>query len=180
MLQLLKSKEKLVTFADDEGWTPLHYAAYHQFVSIFEVIIKALNNEFVYNYSTPFHVAAENGHTYTMTQLMKLWPDSSSAYVATNKTGQNILHLAAARNQKKMIQDILVYCPEVYKKQLLKEKDMDGNTTLHLLISNGCYIPELINHRGLDLMATNNKNLTPRDMLYSEDQIIADQVRNIN
>ncbi|XP_074358556.1 uncharacterized protein LOC141697899 [Apium graveolens] len=177
VLQLLQSKEKLATFADDEGWTPLHYAVKEQLVSVFELIIKALNNEFVYSHSTPFHVAAENGYNYTMIELMKLWPKSSSAYIDTNKTGRNVLHLAAARKNKKMIQEILVCCPRVHKKQLLEQKDEDDNTPLHLLISNKCYVPEVIKHKGLDLMTKNKKKWTPRDLLYIEDGVTDDQVQ---
>ncbi|XP_074356755.1 uncharacterized protein LOC141696524 [Apium graveolens] len=177
VLQLLRSKEKLVTFADDEGWTPLHYAVKEQLVSVLQAIIKAPNNEFVYSHSTPFHVAAKYGYDSCITELMKSWPKSSTAYLAIDKTGQNVLHLAAARKNRNMIQEILVSFPQVHMKKLLEQKDQDGNTPLHLLIYNECCVPELINYKGLDLMAKNNKRWTPRDLLYLEDGISDEQVQ---
>lgn len=48
-----------------------------------------------------FLVAAENGYTSTLIRLMQLWPASSSAFIAVNKTGRNMLHLAAAENKKR-------------------------------------------------------------------------------
>ncbi|XP_074357806.1 uncharacterized protein LOC141697374 [Apium graveolens] len=75
-----------------------------------------------------------------------------------------------------MVQGILKYCPEKYKSKILKHHDINGDTPLHLLISHGCFIPELIKHKGLDTMAKNKKDFTPRDMLYVKDEIVADQV----
>ncbi|KAL1826609.1 hypothetical protein ACET3Z_005021 [Daucus carota] len=182
VIRILGEAKHLVTFADDEGWTPLHYAAYQEFVSILDVIIKALKDvkyQFVYGdmVSTPFHLAAECKYTSTVIRLMQSWPASSSAYTAVNKNGQNILHLAATNNKKEMIQGILKYCPEKYKDEILEQQDANGDTPLHLLISNGCFIPELIKHKGLDTMAKNKKKWTPRDMLYFQEEIIADQVQ---
>ncbi|KAL8090965.1 hypothetical protein AgCh_040148 [Apium graveolens] len=105
--------------------------------------------------------------------------EANSPYTATDENGRNILHLAAADNRKEMVKGILKYCPEKYKDLILKQQDTsgDGDTPLHLLISHGCYIPELINHKGLDTMAKNKKKFTPRDMLYFKNEIIADQVQ---
>ncbi|KAL8090981.1 hypothetical protein AgCh_040164 [Apium graveolens] len=188
VLTLLEDSKNLVTFEEENGWTPLHYAAYHEFDSILEAIIQAqeeVGHQFVYGnmVSTPFHVAVKHGYTSTLLQLMELWPISSSAsvssnspYTAVDKDGRNILHLAAADNNKEMVQGILKYCPEKYKSKILKQQDFNGDTPLHLLISNGCYIPELIKHKGLDTMAKNKNKFTPRDMLYVKDELVADQV----
>lgn len=78
---MLGDNKHLVKFADDEGWTPLHYASYHEFDSILYAIIDAQKDvgyEFAYGdlVSTPFHVAVENGYTSTLIQLMELWPDA--------------------------------------------------------------------------------------------------------
>ncbi|WOG86482.1 hypothetical protein DCAR_0205691 [Daucus carota subsp. sativus] len=180
VLGLLKGRKHLVTFSEAEGWTPLHYAAYHEFVSILGPLIEAQKDvgyQFVYRdmVSTPFHVAVEHGYTSTVIQLVKLWPSTSSAYTAVNKDSQNILHLAAAKNNKNMVQGILKHCPQKYKDQLLQQQDVNGDTPLHLLISNGCFVPELIEHKGLNTMVKNKKSWTPRDMLYSKDDIIAEQ-----
>lgn len=179
---MLEGNKKLVTFADEDGWTALHHAAYHQFDSILDAIIEAqieVGHEFVYKHrdlSTPFHVAAEKGYTFTVIRLMELWPTWSSAYTDVNNDGRNILHLAATQSEKEMIQGILKYCPEKYKNQIVNAQDNNGDTPLHLLIMLGCFVPELIKCKGLHTMTKNKSDHTPLDYFYLEDGIIADQV----
>ena len=65
-----------------------------------------------------------------------------------------ILHLAAAiTSRKEMVQNILKNCLKIYKGKILEKQDIRGNTPLHLLISYDCFIPELLKHEGLDIMA---------------------------
>ena len=181
ILSLLRDAKQLLSFAEEEGWTVLHYAAYHGFDSILDVLIKGqMDVGFPFEYKdrvlTPLLVAAERGFTSTIIRLMELWPTTSSAYTAVNTIGRNILHIAAAGNKEEMIRGILKYCPEKSKNEILKQKDDNDDTVLHLLISHGCFVPELINHKQLDTTAKNKNNWTPQDMLYSRDDIIADQV----
>ncbi|XP_074356960.1 uncharacterized protein LOC141696736 [Apium graveolens] len=188
VLHLLEGVRDLVTLTDDKGWTPLHYAVYHEFDSVLGAIIEAQENvghQFVYGnmVPTPFHVAVECGYASTLVRLMQSWPTLSSAskddyspYTVVNKDDQNILHLAAADNRKEMVEGILKYCPEIFKEKILKQQDTNGNTPLHVLISHGCFIPELIKDEGLDTLAKNKKNFTPWEMLYSKNDVVADQV----
>ncbi|KAL8090682.1 hypothetical protein AgCh_039933 [Apium graveolens] len=152
-----------------------YQAGIHDGVVTLIIAIKRRDHDMV---ATPFHVAAEYGHTATMIRLLQLWPSSSSAtYTALDKKGRNILHIAAAKNKKETIQGILKYCPEPYKNTILKQQDPNNNTLLHLLIRHGCFIPELLKHKELDTMAENKDKWTPRDMLYFEADVIADQVQ---
>ncbi|WOG86470.1 hypothetical protein DCAR_0205676 [Daucus carota subsp. sativus] len=261
VLSLLGKAKKLVTFKEDNGWTPLHYAVYYEFDAILDALIKAqkdLEHPFDYENmeATPFYVAIERGYTSTLVRLMELWPDLSSdecspytlvtqddqnilhmaivarvgenrkavataadsrkemvqmelwpalsshecsPYTFVTQDGQNILHMsavacagenrkavvvadavdnrkAAADNRKEMVQSILKYCPNKYMDKILKQKDKNDDTPLHLLISHGCFIPGLIKHKGLNTMARNKRDFTPRDMLYVEDATVADQV----
>ncbi|KAL8090978.1 hypothetical protein AgCh_040161 [Apium graveolens] len=187
VLHLLEGVRDLVTLTDDKGWTPLHYAVYHEFDSVLGAIIEGQENvghQFVYGnmVPTPFHVAVKCGYASTLVRLMQSWPALSSAseddyspYTVVNKDDQNILHLAAADNRKEMVEGILKYCPELFKEKILKQQDTNGNTPLHVLISHGCFIPELIKE-GLDTMAKNKKNYTPWEMLYLKNDVVADQV----
>lgn len=184
----MKDAKHLVNYTEDNGWTPLHYAVYHEFDAILDAIIKAqkeVGHQFAYgNSTTPFHVAVKYGYTSTLIRLMELWPASSSAsvdanspYIVVDEKDRNILHLAAAaKNRKEMVKGILEYCPDKYKDTILEQQDIMGDTPLHLLFSNGCFTPELIKRKGLNTMARNKKDLTPRDMLYVEDAIVEDQV----
>uniref|UniRef100_A0A175YGI2 PGG domain-containing protein n=1 Tax=Daucus carota subsp. sativus TaxID=79200 RepID=A0A175YGI2_DAUCS len=121
---------------------------------------------------------------------MKLWPASSSTegslYTIRTQEDQNILHLAAAAdsadkrkaaadNRKEMVQGILKYCPKMYKDDMLKQPDSNGDTPLHLIISQGCFIPELVKYEGLDTKTRNKQGFTPMDMLYVKDAIVEDQ-----
>ncbi|XP_074357329.1 uncharacterized protein LOC141697043 isoform X2 [Apium graveolens] len=201
---LLEADDKhFLSFVDSEGWTLLHHAAYHEFDSILSVLIEAqekVGYQFAFGdgLATPFHVAAKCGFTSTVKRLLQLWPASSpppytavdkrgqhimqvgptspSPYTTVDENGKNILHLAAVQNKKEMVNGILRYCPREHKDLLLFKKDIDGNTPLHLLVSRGCFIEELIKYIAPDT-TLNRENLTPRDMLYSEHEIVGDQVQ---
>ncbi|KAL8118192.1 uncharacterized protein LOC141723618 [Apium graveolens] len=201
VLRLLEGTKNLVTFTEDNGWTPLHYAVYHEFDSVLGAIIGAqedVKHQFVYEIPTPFHVAVERGYTSTLVRLMQLWPAPSSSasrvdnpasgvdnspYTVVNKDGQNILHLVAADNgnikadnRKEMVEGILKYCPKSCKDKILKQQDSNGDTPLHVLISSGCFIPELIKDEELDTVARNKNNFTAWEMLYVKNDVVADQV----
>ncbi|XP_063940786.1 uncharacterized protein LOC108201513 [Daucus carota subsp. sativus] len=196
VLNLLEKAKTLVTFTEDNGWTPLHYAVYYEFDWILDAIIKAQNDlehPFVLQEmeKTPFYLAVKHGYTSTLLRLMKLWPASSSTegslYTIRTQEDQNILHLAAAAdsadkrkaaadNRKEMVQGILKYCPKMYKDDMLKQPDSNGDTPLHLIISQGCFIPELVKYEGLDTKTRNKQGFTPMDMLYVKDAIVEDQV----
>ncbi|KAL1826608.1 hypothetical protein ACET3Z_005020 [Daucus carota] len=185
----LRDAKSRVTFKEDNGWTPLHYAVYHEFDSILGAIIEAqedIGQQFVYEnlVPTPFHVAVIHGYTSTVTRLLQSWPDPSSEVSADNSpytvvdvNGRNTLHLAAAANNKEMVLDILKYCPKEYKDQILKQQDDNGDTPLHLLISCGCFIPELIKYEVPDTKVKNKNGWTAPDMLYFQNLIVGDQVQ---
>lgn len=177
----MKREKRLVTYADEEGWTPLHYAAYYKFDSMLDILLKAQESvryQSVYGdkVPTPLMVAAEEGHTSTVIKLMELLPPSSCT--AVNYDGRNILHLAAVQSDKEMIRCILKNCPAEYTAKILNHKDViNGDTPLHLLMRQGCFVPELINHKGADMITKNYDNYTPFDMIYFHENITGDQVR---
>lgn len=180
VISTLRKANHPVNYVDDIGWTPLHYAACYKFDSVLKIIATAQASaeyEVVYEKKipTPLCVAAKEGHTSTLTRLMELLPDSC---IVANSEGQNILHLAAIQNNKKMVQRILRYCPHKYIERILNGQDINGNTPLHLLISQGCFIRGIMDTKKwpVDMMARNNKNWTPADMLYFQEEVIGEQV----
>ncbi|XP_063941175.1 uncharacterized protein LOC135149402 [Daucus carota subsp. sativus] len=175
-------KQRLVTFVDKLGWTALHHAVYHESIPIIKHIAEAQKgikpkSGYKDKVPTPFHVAVQKGRTSIVTLLMQLWPTSSSTYTAVDKKGQNILHLAALQSKKDMIEGILKNCPAEHKKEFVNKQNNNGYTTLHVLIQRGCFVPELLKYEGLDTSVKNNKDWTPLDMLYVEDEIRMDQAK---
>lgn len=178
----LKNDENLVSKTDSEYWTPLHYAAYYEFDSVLEALSIGHKAEDYQSPNearwvpTPLYLAAKEGHTSTLKKLMELLP-ASLFVVADSLTHQNILHLAVLGSNKEMILHILDNCGEGHIDKILNQQDIHGDTPLHLLIRDGCFVPELIKHKRIDRMVKNKQNWTSFDMLYLQDQIIADQVK---
>lgn len=179
---LLAKAPRLVTYGDQKGWTALHYAAYYKYDSILDDILDLVGRYEVstehssgsesrvplgqsvgMKVATPLCIAAQEGHVSTLIKLMLSLPHLCAD---VNIEDQNILHIAAGKNIKEMVKCILTYCPSDYTTRILNQKDVNGDTPLHLLIKNGCFVPELINHKDVDTMARNNRNWTPFDMLY--------------
>ncbi|KAL1819293.1 hypothetical protein ACET3Z_014162 [Daucus carota] len=183
VLRLLKDHgDELASKADSERWTPLHYAAYYDFESVLDEIHGGYKAEEYESENkewwvpTPLHVAAREGHTFTLIKLMELLP--TYLYVAADSlTRQNILHLAVLASEKDMVVHILKKCPEEHIKKILNQQDVNGDTPLHLLIRDGCFVPELIKHEKVDRTLKDKQQWTSFDMLYFKDQIVADQVK---
>ncbi|XP_074352048.1 uncharacterized protein LOC141691209 [Apium graveolens] len=182
VFRLLRQDDEIVSKADSEYWTPLHYAAYYDFYSILEATHigykpqEYLSANQIWWVPTPLHVAAKEGYTCTLIKLMELLP--ADLYVAADSiTHQNILHLAVLSSKKEMIVHVIKKCPEEHIDKMLNQQDVNGDTPLHLLIRDGCFVPELIKHKEIDRMVKNGQYWTSFDMLYFKDQIIADQVK---
>lgn len=174
---LLEWKKDLIKETDDHGWSAFHYAAYYDHEEIVQGLLK-VDLSMVYLAEknanrTAFHIAAMQGSINVMEKLIAFCPDC--CYMI-DKRGRNILHFAVDNCHKKMIGCILENCPII--SNLLVQKDIDGNTPLHLVSKLGCYSPEIIQHKMADKEALNKENLTPRDSLYNfGDRDIAEQVR---
>ncbi|KAL8158069.1 hypothetical protein AgCh_002687 [Apium graveolens] len=61
--------------------------------------------------------------------------------------------------------------------EIIEAIDEDSNTPLHLLAAKGFFVPELIKHNSVDMMARNKQGQTPSDMLYSQEEVEADQAK---
>ncbi|WOG87845.1 hypothetical protein DCAR_0207077 [Daucus carota subsp. sativus] len=178
---VLEHTSNLVTSCDEDGKTPLHYAVLHKFDSVLDKIVKATVEASIDRFSTdyegmvptPLWLAMEGGFTSTVIQLITLLPGVCLEINHDNK--RNILHFAAFRSDKKMVQAILKYCPRDDIDTLVKGKDDNGDTPLHLLIDQGCFIADLLKYERVVRMVKNKQDMTPLDMLYKQDKIIADQ-----
>lgn len=77
---ILKRAMRLVTYGDEDGWTPLHLAAFYRFYSVLDIIVHAqvsIRYQCVYKdgVPTPLCVAAKEEHTSTVIRLISLLPE---------------------------------------------------------------------------------------------------------
>ncbi|KAL3506036.1 hypothetical protein ACH5RR_031418 [Cinchona calisaya] len=150
--------------ADTYGWTPLHYAALFGHVQrVRQILIINMSQAYLATNKdqvTALHIAASQGHTKVMTELLSYCPD---CWEMVNDKGQNILHVAVANEKANVIRFII---DSSLLSSLIDERDLDGNTPLHLLATSGRFVPGLIMHPRANKMAFNNDNMTPLDEAY--------------
>ncbi|XP_056171421.1 protein ACCELERATED CELL DEATH 6-like isoform X2 [Syzygium oleosum] len=126
--EIIDRLPKLLHVRDENGGTPLHSAALAGNWMAVTVLLRAcpyLALQTDKDGSYPIHIACEGGDCVTISALIDdTWSDL--AEIKNNK-GQNILHVAAKAGNNEAVRYILGECRE-----LVKLKDVDGNTPLHL------------------------------------------------
>ncbi|KAJ6297492.1 hypothetical protein OIU78_023110 [Salix suchowensis] len=130
--KILRKEKKLTTATDENGWTPLHYAAY--FSSWFG--ISAVKVLLQYDVSaayiaekekkrTALHIAAIQGEVDVMKEIVSRCPTCCDL---VDNRGWNALHYAVASQRFNAFKACLRVIPE-----LKTEKDDKGNTPFHLI-----------------------------------------------
>ncbi|KAA8548744.1 hypothetical protein F0562_000428 [Nyssa sinensis] len=162
--KLLGWKQNLLKESDVCGWTPLHYAARFGYVPMVKKLLDkdkfvaylAAEND---DKKTALHVATMQGHLEVMRMIIS---DCPGCWEMLNSRGQNILHIAVKSGREAVMKFIL---RQSWLSSLINQKDNEGNTPLHLLVTSKCYMPEFIMHPRVDKNAFNKENLTPLDVL---------------
>ncbi|KAI8027719.1 Protein ACCELERATED CELL DEATH 6 [Camellia lanceoleosa] len=160
-IKILEKKRFLTDIADEDGWTPLHYAAHFNHVKMVRLLLKQEKSAaYTPNKEgkTALHIAASRGHTESMQELISECPDCCEL---VDGRGQNALHVAVENNEGGAV-GLMLKNPLFGS--LINEKDVDGNTPLHLLATWGCYIRSLIIEPRVDKSAYNAENLTALDI----------------
>ena len=114
---------------DSKGMTPLSYAAsigYLEGVRYLLVKCADYTYESDRNGFFPIHTASGTGHIEIVQEFIQRCPDSVELL---NHQDQNILQVAAMSGKAKVV-NYMLKMPEL--EMLINEKDVDGNTSLHL------------------------------------------------
>lgn len=125
--EILETHENLIESYDEEGRTPLSYAALKGYLEGARYLLKKFpssayrcdkNKEGFF----PIHMAASGGH-------IKMIKELHSTKHLRNRRGQSILHVACGSGKSEVV-SFLLKMPEL--EGLINLKDEDGNTPLHL------------------------------------------------
>ncbi|XP_050282758.1 protein ACCELERATED CELL DEATH 6-like isoform X2 [Quercus robur] len=121
----------LEVLKDDEGMTPLMYAASIGYLRGVESLLGTSTIPCVYGEHTryyPIHIATWKGHIKVVEKFLHEYPDMIELLTAA---GQNILHVAAMNGKAKMVAYMLKR-HDLKVEMLINHKDRNGNTPLHL------------------------------------------------
>ncbi|KAF7849997.1 hypothetical protein BT93_L0048 [Corymbia citriodora subsp. variegata] len=163
--KMSERKKELFDLRDAGRGTPLHLAAYENYVEGVKFLIEEftrstyLGNEEGY---LPIHVACKMGHLETIKELLRDWPDPEE--LLTLKKRRNILHVAAKYGRASIVRHMLSD-PNLDK--LINAKDTEGNTPLHVATLQ--WQPEVVlslsRDNRVDLKLVNNDNSMALDIV---------------
>lgn len=146
-----------------ERGNPLHYAVS---IGYLEGVRFLLHNFCIAAYERddngfyPIHIASRKGRIDMIQEFLWCCPDTRELL---NQQGQNIVHIAARGGKDEVVQ-YLLGLPEM--KQLINEKDDDGNTPLHLATK--YQFPKIVRNMASDrrvrLNLVNNDGFTAFDI----------------
>ncbi|KAK0606701.1 hypothetical protein LWI29_003040 [Acer saccharum] len=163
--KILQKRESLTKEIDDNGWTPLHYAAYYGYQQVTRTLLEfGKSAAYIgdkYRKMTPLHLATSQGHIDITKEIILCCPD---CYDLVDERGWNVLHFAMASLCRKELSSLL---ENPLMKKLVKEKDDKGNTPLHVLATCTRSMEALhnsfnniISHVRVNPSAVNNRNIS--------------------
>ncbi|KAJ9701417.1 hypothetical protein PVL29_006669 [Vitis rotundifolia] len=161
--RLLEWKPDLTKEVDENGWSPLHCAAYLGHTAIVEQLLdKSPDKSVTYlglkdSKKTALHIAANHNHQDIVKLLLSHSPDCCEQ---VDDKGNNVLHSAIMSERHHATRHILNDNSLLMVRRLINEKDAKGDTPLHLLASYQVYDPSLSEDNRVDKMALNKDKLT--------------------
>jgi len=131
--KLLEKENTLTKTTDENGWSPLHYAAFCDWSSAPTVKL-LLENDASAAYiaetekrRTALHIAAIQGHVNAMKEIVSRCP---ACCELVDNRGWNALHYAVASKRSRVFEE----CLEIpLLARLGTKKDDKGNTPFHLI-----------------------------------------------
>ncbi|XP_062005926.1 protein ACCELERATED CELL DEATH 6-like isoform X2 [Rosa rugosa] len=148
---------------EEEGVPPLALAAYISNFDAVRCLLDKYSND-AYRQDTngffPIFIASRNGNIKIVQEFLNHCPDLKELH---DKQGRNILHVAAAYGQAKLVEYIL---GTTKLEMLLNERDNFGNTPLHIAVQN--WHPRIVKiltrDKRVHQKILNNKEMTAFDI----------------
>ncbi|KAJ9701390.1 hypothetical protein PVL29_006649 [Vitis rotundifolia] len=164
--KLLEWKRDLTKEVDNNGWSPLHCAAYFGYTPIVKQLVDKSHKSVAYlgikpGKETALHIAAIRGHKDIVDLLLSYHPDCCEQ---VDDNGKNVLHFAMMKTQDDY-PGMFLQNDGLRVRGLLNERDAQGDTPLHLLASYLVDDEEFVLDDRVDKMGLNNNNLTPKDIV---------------
>ncbi|KAL9241763.1 hypothetical protein vseg_015831 [Gypsophila vaccaria] len=127
---MLKHQPKLIKSTNDEGWTPLSYAAYTGVVDIVDFILETCPGSVLKDSSYPIHKACLGGHVH----VLQKFESHCTLKVMTkpDQNGLNILHHAARAPQNKLKHVVSYLLSSRFGRNLINMKDETNRTPYDL------------------------------------------------
>ena len=135
-MEILRKKPALTEELDQNGWSPLHFAAYVGCdPTIVTQLLEKSDSYVVYlgvkddeiGNRTALHIAARRGHVDIVKLLVSRFPDCCEK---VDDKGNNVLHLIMPK--KIFVTSGLSNNPRLRMRGLMNEKNAEGKTPLHL------------------------------------------------
>lgn len=159
---MLQKAPEFIHLMDDEGRSPVHYAASMGYLEEVRLILDKFPrsaNRRVRNGLLPIHWASINGHVSIIEEMLLHSPDPGELL---DQNGCSILHFAAKSGKHKVVSYILKH--PAYE-GLINMKDKQGNTPLHLAAMH--WHPKTVTALTWDsrvnLTVVNNRGMTALD-----------------
>jgi len=167
--KILKRDASLTRRTDNDGWSPLHYAAFfpnsfHGVLTVKVLLEHDVSAAYIVDSEkrTALHLAVARGNLVAVRAIMITCP---ACCELVDSRGWNALHYAAITRKG------YIYFPRLIPKfdKLKYEKDNDGNTPLHLFAAFGNFPQRRLSsdwrHASKKMCGLNKQNLSVDDIL---------------